>query len=80
MWHISTVRFVNVNLVGMAAVLDSMERSMRNRLTVDGCIYVSSARYFEPGDVLVLASTGYNESEGDNDEHVSPELPAAIPI
>ncbi len=65
MWHISTVRLVNVNLAGMTIVLDSMERSMSARLKADGCIHVSSARYFDGDDVLVLASSGYNENESD---------------
>ena len=63
MWHISTVRFVNVNLAGMTIVLDSIELGTRDRLKADGCIHVSSARYFEGDEVLVLASSGYNDSE-----------------
>ena len=62
MWHISTVRFVNVYLEGMEPVFDSMEQSMRDRLKADGCIHVSSARYFD-GDTFILASSGYNDSE-----------------
>ena len=62
-----TVKFVGVDVAAMPSVLNSLEDIMRARLKGEGYECISTTRYTDIRGVFVMASLGYNDSEGETD-------------